>query len=238
LKPQRPGVIDLYLVAFGGYADQDVFMKEVERIRSLFDERFDTTGRSLALINNRQTMKRLPFATATNLGEALQRVGQLMHPEEDVLFLYLTSHGSESHELSVSFWPLELQQIDPVHLRNLLDRAGIKWRVIAISACYSGGFIDPLKNDFTLIVTAAAAGKRSFGCGNEFEFTYFGKAYFDEALRHTHSFVTAFDQAEAAIAKREEAEKKTPSNPQIFVGSAIRLKLEGLQRRLATTARS
>ncbi len=238
VRPQRSGVVDLYFVGFGGSANQDVFMKEVESVRGLFDERFDTKGRSLALINNRETMKRLPIATVSNLREALQRVRQLMHLEEDVLFLYLTSHGSESHRVSVSFWPLELRQIDPAGLRDLLDHAGIKWRVIAISACYSGGFIDPLKNDTTLILTAAAADKQSFGCGNEFEFTYFAKAYFDEALRQTHSFVAAFDQARAAIARREATEKKTPSNPQIFVGSAIRLKLEALQRRLAATPHS
>jgi hypothetical protein len=236
LKPQRPGVVDLYFVGFGGYATQDVFMKEVESIRKLFDDRFDTGGRSLALINNPKTMKQLPFATASNLEAALRRIGRVMNPEEDMLFLYLTSHGSASQGLSVTFWPLELQQIEPQRLRQMIDRAGIKWRVIVISACYSGGFIDALKNDHTLIATAAAADRTSFGCGNGYDFTYFGKAYFDEALRQSYSFVDAFDLAKGVIASREEAEKKTPSHPQIFVGSAVRGKLERLQRRLSAGA--
>lgn len=238
LRPHRPGVQDLYFVGFGAYADQDVFMKEVKSIRTLFDERFDTAGRSLALINNPKTIMRLPIATASNMALALQKIGWLMHREEDVLFLYLTTHGSKAHELSVTFWPLELQQIDPVRLRDLLDSSGIKWRVIVISACYSGGFIEPLKNDYTLIATAAAADKLSFGCGNDNEFTYFGKAYFDEALRQTYSFVDAFDRAKAAIIRREGAEWKTSSQPQIFVGRSIRPKLEQMERRLSAGAGS
>lgn len=238
LKPQRPGMVDLYFVGFGAYADQDVFMKEVESIRTLFDERFDTVGRSLALINNPKTLMRLPIATASNLALALERIERLMDPEEDVLFLYLTSHGSPSHELAVTFDPLELQQIDPATLRDLLAPTRIKWRVIVVSACYSGGFIEPLKNEYTLIAAAAAADRQSFGCGHKEEFTYFGKAYFDEALRETFSFLEAFDRAKAAITIREGSERKTPSEPQVSVGSAIREKLQRLQHRLSSAARS
>lgn len=39
----------------GSYALQDVFMKEVRYIQRQFDERFDTRGRSVSLINNEKT---------------------------------------------------------------------------------------------------------------------------------------------------------------------------------------
>src|SRR5262249_20718981 len=142
----------------------------------LFRERFDAEGRTVELINNPKTATEVPIASATNLGRVLRHIGGLMNPEEDVLVLYLTTHGSDKHRLAVVNWPLALQDIDPPMLRRMLDESGIKWRVLAISACYSGGFIEPLKSETTLIMTAADAKSTSFGCGTESDFTYFGKA--------------------------------------------------------------
>ena len=35
----------------------------------------------------------------------------------------------------------------------------------------------------TIVVAAAGPDKKSFGCSHEAEWTHFGKAFFDEALR-------------------------------------------------------
>jgi hypothetical protein len=110
----------------------------------------------------------------------------------------------------------------------MLDTSGIRWRIVVVSACYSGGFIDALKNDRTLVITASDASHASFGCGSESDFTYFGKAYFDQALRKQHSFIAAFEDARRIIAERELGEGRTPSNPQMYVGSAIRGKLQAM----------
>ena len=232
LRPERPGIPDIYFVGFGAYAREDVFMKEVEVIAELFRERFDADGRSITLINNPKTAAVLPIATATNLARVLRHVGGLMDREGDVLVLYLTSHGTEKHRLAVDNWPLKLLEIDPRMLRRMLDDAGIKWRVIAVSACYAGGFVDALKSETTLIMTASAANRQSFGCGTESEFTYFGKALFDEELRRTHSFTEAFEGARRAIAERERSEKHEASNPQLFVGAAMGGKLREVESRL------
>jgi len=232
LEPERPGVEDLYFVGVAGYAAEDVFMKEMSVVRQLFRERFDADGRMVTLVNNPRTVAHLPVASATALARTLDRLGELLDPEEDVLFLYLTSHGSDDHRLAMQFWPLQLDDIDPAMLKRMLDHSRIKWRVIVISACYSGGFIEPLKDDHTMIVTAADATRQSFGCGAASDFTYFAKAYFDEALRGTYSFQTAFDRARASIDARERAEGRTPSNPQIYVGGAIQDKLRRLDQRL------
>jgi len=232
LRPERPGIADLYFVGVAGYASEDVFRKEIDVIGELFRTRFDAQGRSVMLVNNPRTVGSLPVATATALARTLERVGQAMNPEEDVLFLYLTTHGSEDHRLALDFWPLQLHDIDPDMLRKMLDQAGIRWRVVVISACYSGGFVDALKDDHTLVITAAEATRPSFGCGNASDFTYFGKAYFDEALRGTYSFIAAFDRARMAIDARERSEGQEPSNPQIYVGAAMRQKLTLLARRL------
>lgn len=233
LLPQRARVIDLYFIGFGAYAYQDVFMKEVLSIKSLFDERFDTHGRSVALINNAKTVEEVPIASLTNLSMILKQIAKRMDLKEDVLFLYLTTHGSESHKLSVDFWPLSLNTIDPSELRSALDESGIRWRIVVISACYSGGFIEPLKDEHTIVITSARADRQSFGCGSGRDFTYFGKALFDEALRETHSLTAAFDVALKNITEQEAREQLTPSEPQMFVPPNFKLNLKLLEQRLA-----
>lgn len=232
LAPARRGIAELYFVGFAGTSTQDVFMKEARSAQALFDERFDTKNRSLILVNNPRTVAELPVASVSNLRAALAGVAGKMNVEEDVLFLFLTSHGSE-HRFSVHFPELALNDLSDRELRDILDRAGIKWRIVVISACYSGSFIDALKSEDTLILTAAAADRTSFGCSNENDFTYFGDAYVNTALRRDRSFIAAFERARAIIAAREQAEKLTPSQPQIYAGAAIKAKLQQLEERLA-----
>ncbi|MGB8857220.1 MAG: C13 family peptidase [Burkholderiales bacterium] len=231
LQPERPGVSDLYFVGFAAYANEDVFMKELRVIEQLLRERFDTQGRSVMLINNPQSAADTPIATSTNLNWALTKIGSLMNRDEDVAFVYLTSHGSRQHELSVDFWPLRLNQITPITLKKMLDDAGIKWRMVVVSACFSGGYIEPLKDDYTLIMTASDPKQTSFGCGSESDFTYFAKALFDQELRQSHSFTLAFDKAKASILKREKTENFEPSNPQIFAGEKMLVKLQEMETR-------
>lgn len=225
LKPQRPGVADTYLLAVAGDAEQRVFKHEAVEVQKLFDERFGTAGRSLLLINSDDTAGRQPLATRTSIERALLRLGRIMDPGEDTLVLYLTSHGSSEHEFVLSYDPLDLPPVTPAWLKSALDRAGIRWRIVAVSACYSGGFIAPLANDDSLLVTAADSTHPSFGCEDREDFTYFGEAMFNQALRHTDDWLAAFEQARSAIRQRELKEGYEPSNPQLFVGQAMRARL-------------
>lgn len=237
LLPQRAGVEDLYFVGFASHAAQGVFKKELDVIGPLMRQRFDTGGRSVELVNHADTALTRPLATQTNLRRTLDALGKRIDPEEDVVVLYLTSHGSQTHELDVSFWPLKLDQVTPASLRRMLDAAGIKWRVVIVSACYSGGYIEPLRGDNTLVMTAADATHTSFGCSNDSDFTWFGKALFDEELRRTHSFAQAFERAVVSIRAREKKMQYEPSNPQIAVGSRIAGKLGRIEKRLETLPR-
>jgi hypothetical protein len=229
----RPGVVDVFLVGMAGYGGQDVFMREVDSVAELFRERFGADGHIVKLVNNPKRVLIDPVASVTSLEAALKRVAEVMDRDEDVLVLFLTSHGSAEHEFTVQLWPLELKQITPAMLRRMLDASGIKNRVIVVSACYAGGFIDKLKDDNTLVVAAAAPDRNSFGCSNENDWTYFGKAYFDEGLRQTTSFTQAFEIARPLIEERERREKFDPSNPQMSLGGGIKVKLDELERQLA-----
>jgi len=232
LQPINPGVQgidDLFFVGFGSYASQDVFMKEIGHIQTVADTRLGTHNRSVTLINNAKTLSDIPLASATNLDLTLRHLGKLMNIEEDVLFLYLTSHGSKEHELSVEMQPLGLNDITPQDLKKQLDDSGIRWRIILVSACYSGGFIEPLKDEHSIILTAAAFDKTSFGCSNKNEYTYFGEALFKDLPAGPYQFINSFEQAITSIQQREEEEGLEPSQPQLYVGALMQDKLNQLQ---------
>lgn len=226
--PGRPGVREHYFVGFAPDASQDVFLRELRYVKQLFDERFRTAGRSVALASSHDALEELPIASVTNLDRVLRRVGAAMNADEDVLVLFVTAHGSLEQRLSAWQPPLELTPLTPTALARMLQDAGIKWRVLVVSACYSGGFIEPLRDDNSIVITASAADRASFGCEGGREFTYFGQAYFRDALAKTRSFTEAFDRARQLVAEQEAAEGLPASLPQIAVGRAIG---ELLQRR-------
>ena len=236
LKPGRKGVTDLYFVGFAGDATQDVFLKELSAAGEIMKERFGTAGRMVLLANNPGSAATLPFASRSNLERAIERVGEVMNRDEDLLFLFLTSHGSRDHELEVSNPPLELESITPEKLRYMLHKAGIDWKVVVVSACYSGGYIEPLKDERSLIITAADAIHESFGCGYGDKYTWFGEAYLEHGLRRSYSFVEAFKTAREAIGQWEEEQGETPSNPQLWLGKQMERKLAGYERKLSQAA--
>ena len=124
--------------------------------------------------------------------------------------------------------PLQLASLTPTALSRLLQESGIKWKVIVVSACYAGGYIEPLRDANTVVIAASAADRTSFGCESGRDFTYFGEAYFKDALGETASFTAAFEIAKERVGKKEAAEKLEPSLPQIWVGAAIAAQLKKL----------
>lgn len=208
----------VFFLGFAGVGGQKVFAEEARLAERLISERYGA-GRSLLLINDQRDLESRPLATVHGLRRALRRIGERMDRSKDVLFLLLTSHGSE-RQLSVSnrTWPLE--QLDAVTLRNALDDSGIQWRVIVISACHSGAFISPLADESTAIFTSAAADSASFGCSDDRDITEFGAAFVRDALLHATSLEAAFVQAKAALPARELSAHLQPSAPQARVGTA------------------
>lgn len=225
IAAHRPGIVDLYFVSFGGYGEQDVFMKEAAYTRTLFEERFGARGHSLMLVNNRKTLGEVPLATVTNLDKALRHIARRMDPEEDILFLYLTSHGGRDHALSVRLGDLPLRRLSPQDLARILKASGFKWKVIVISACYSGGFVEALKDDHTMIMTSAREDHTSFGCSDEADFTYFGRALFERALPESATFKEAFARARALVGKWEDEQDYDHSEPQFYSAPPIEAKL-------------
>src|SRR6266571_2150976 len=208
VTPSDAKKINLYLLAVAGDGSQEVFRREVEFVRKQFDREFGTQGRSLALINSRNTVASAPMATMTSIRESLNGIAARMDKKKDILFVFLTSHGSQEHELVLNQNNMNLRGLRARELGELLKEAGIRWKVIVISACYGGGFIDSVKDDRTLVITAARRDRRSFGCADENDFTHFGRAFFKDALPKSRSFAEAFGKAESLIKEWEAKELK------------------------------
>ena len=221
LRPQTPGQTDLYFVGMAAYAGQDVFMREVLAVRRIVEQQLGLSGRTLTLINNKLTVDDYALANRHNLARVAAGLGHVMDLSDDVAVLFVTSHGYEDSSLAVDFADLGLNDIYAQDIRASFDAANIRYRIHIISACYSGGFIDQLKSPDSIVITASARDRSSFGCGAEEDWTYFGQAYFAQALMHTTNFVTAFEEAALTIKSREERESKPPSEPQIWVGENI-----------------
>lgn len=232
ISPGRPGVTELYSIAFAGSGSEDVFLNEALGVNQVMADLFETADRSIVLANSEKHPGETPFATVTALQRALATVADRMDEGEDILFLFLTAHGAPDHTLDVSMAPYRLEQLTPVKLRQLLDESGIRFRVIVVSACYSGGFIRTLASPDTMVITASSADRASFGCRDGRQWTDFGQAFFKEALPATGSFEGALQRARELIAQRETAEKLPASQPQIFVGDAIRERLQSVHTQM------
>jgi hypothetical protein len=221
LTPRVAGKPNLYVVTFAGDGGEDVFRNEAEYAAQLFAGRFGATAHTLVLENNPDTLATHPLASWSNLEDALDGVAKVMQPDQDILLLYVTSHGDEDHNLLVDMDPLPLDQIGAPDLAGILAKRPFKWKVLVINSCYSGGFVPPLHGHGTLVLTAARSDRSSFGCGSDSDATYFGKAWLVDALNHTPDFIEAFKQASGEISQWEHQDKLTASEPQIDIGSGI-----------------
>src|SRR5690242_7175049 len=221
LKPRTSGRVNLYAIAFAGDGSENVFRNEAEYFEKMFTQRFHETGHVIVLENNPASLTTRPLADWSNLESALDAVAAKMDPQQDILLLYLTTHGSEDHTLLVDMDPLPLDQIGAADLSDILDEHAFKYKVVIVNACYSGGFIPPLQNPGTLIISAARSDRSSFGCGAQSELTWFGHAFLVNALNETDDLREAFQLARAQVAAWEKRERFEPSEPQMSVGRGI-----------------
>ena len=225
IAPGTTGEVDVFFIGFAGNGDQGVFESEAKFAGEVVDKQFGTSSRTVVLHNDLDALDSEPLANSYNLFEVIDATAGRMDLDEDVLFVFLTSHGSSEGWIDVSLFPLDMQPLYATDLRQALDASGVRWRIVVVSACYSGSFVEPLQDDHTLVITASAADRNSFGCSDERELTYFGEAFLRDAFSKNGDIVAAFETAQAAVIERERQEGRKPSNPQISIGKEMYEKL-------------
>jgi hypothetical protein len=229
IRPDASPSPKAFFLGFAGVGEQKVFAQEIGLASRVLSERYGMESRALSLINDERDLERAPLASVSGLKYALRGLAGRMNLDRDVLFLVISSHGARDPAIAVSNSDLPLNDMTDEDLADALSASGIKWRVIIISACYAGGFIDALKDPRTIVITAAAADRTSFGCSNDRDLTYFGEAFFRDALPEAHSLRDAFDRAKSAIALRERRERVDASKPQAYFGAEMEAKLTSMK---------
>lgn len=239
LQPQRPGVVDTYVLSAAFYNDP-VFESEAKEVAAVLARRYDAEGRTIVLSAGRgaNVPRSYPAASPNNFQAALGKIGATIDPSEDLVIVFATSHGAQDGMVAL----LEANRMQgglrPLNLRTALQQAGIRNKVVIISACFSGHFIMPFSADpGALVLTAAAADKTSFGCEPSRDWTYFGDALFNHALRGGQGLIESYNDALTLISAWEKdlhvkwealpaSQKKPgteplPSNPQSNIGDAV-----------------
>jgi hypothetical protein len=229
LAPQTKGRTDLYTIGMAGWSDQDVFLKEVDGALAALEQSLPIGGRTLRLINYPKTIETTPLASRRNFAAAVRAVGQVMDKAQDVLVLFMTSHGAKSG-IALQLPGGGQAVLSAQDVKAVLDAEGIKHRVVIVSACYGGVFVEPLANDHTIVLSAADARSTSFGCAAGRDWTYFGDALFRQSLRPGVDFRRAFEHARILIRGWEKLDRLPPSNPQGHFGPALVEKLDSVFR--------
>jgi hypothetical protein len=235
LLPQRRGTVDAYVISAALDSDA-VFGREAREAGKVLARRFDAAGRTIVLAgSDGRGPSNLPMGSLHALTLALARVAEVMDRNEDVLVLYVTSHGAPLgityHDGDEGFGVLS-----PKRLAALLAELGIGNRVLILSACYSGVFVPPLASERSVILTAAAPDRTSFGCAADNDWTFFGDAMVNRALRKPQSLLDASLEATRLVSQWEAARHYDPSFPQMSIGTNADVWLRPLEARMPKTA--
>jgi Peptidase C13 family len=201
-----------YIVALGLSDDLNVFHSEATRAAAILAKHYGRGAAAPLVFTNSRTSR---TATVQNLRGALARTSSRMDRENDVLFVFLTSHGSQQGVQIKS--GKRRSTLQPAELAALLRATNARNKVLIISACYSGVFT-PLADARTLVITAADATHPSFGCEETATWTYFGRAFFSQAMPKTSNLRDAFVLARSLVLARERKQGYEPSNPQMRGG--------------------
>lgn len=235
LAPQRRGVVDAYVVVVGLDSDP-VFGREAREAAKVLSRRFDSAGRTLVLAgSDGRSPGALPMGSLRALSLALARVAELIDSDEDVLVLYSTGHGAP-YGLTYHDGDEGFGVLTPARLATLLQELGLRNRLLILSACYSGTFVPALWSDTTALFTAASAGRTSFGCAADNDWTFFGDAMINRALRRPQPLAAASTEALRLVGEWEAGKGLEPSYPQVSIGSRVDAWLKPLEARMPKMA--
>lgn len=235
LAPQRKGVVDAYVVSIALDSDP-VFGREAREAAAVLQRRYGAAGRTIVLAGSDGSgASALPRGTPGTLAVALARIAELMDKSEDAIVLYTTSHGAPFglyyHDADQGYGA-----ISPNRLGAMLDELAIFNRLLILSACYAGGFVPRLQSQSAVIVAASSSDRTSFGCAAENDWTFFGDALINRALRKPQPIAAAFAEASGLVASWEARGGAPPSQPQLSVGANAARWLDPLERRVPKTA--
>jgi hypothetical protein len=220
LQPRVAGQTNVYAIAVAAQGSQQLFSREAQLALQVTAARFGKDFRGGVLLSNGlPDLLSHPLATQDSIAAAARGIGTRMDPAADLLVIYLTSHGSPEAFISTNL-PSEatFPPITSASLAAALSQAGIRRRVVIVSACFAASWIPALASDDTIVITAAAKDRTSFGCDDRRRLTYFGEAFLEGPLARGASLREAFEAARGTVTQWETLQEMPPSMPQAYVG--------------------
>jgi hypothetical protein len=209
--PERP------VLAIGGSGWQAIFDREARRAVAVLASR--GAGPALVLSNTAVQARSGVLASRRTVALAIAGIGRRARPD-DIAIVYLASHGGEDANIQMDAPGLDFADLTAADLAAALDGAGLRRRIVIVSACFGASWIPALASPTTIVITAAAADRTSFGCDDSRELTLFGETLLGE-LAKPQPLASAFAAAKAGISAAERRMKITPSLPQVSVGAAM-----------------
>ncbi len=234
LQPQRPGTVDAFVLSIALDSDP-VFAREAREAGRVLARRYDGAGRTLTLAGPDGQRNDLPQGSIDALILSLAKIAEVMDTEEDVLVMYSTSHGLDLG-LAYHYGDTGYGILSPQRFASVLEELGIEKRLLILSACFSGVFVPELASTDTAILTAAAGNRTSFGCEAENDWTFFGDAMINRALRKPQSLQEASQEANRSVATWESERRLLASLPQTSIGDGALGWLADLEARMPQTA--
>lgn len=164
-------------------------------------------------------------AAPVTVTQALDEVTEATRRATRGCLMYFTSHGSPR---GMVFGPD--QTLAPADMANLVRQlCGARPTVVIVSACYSGIFVNALAAPNRMVLTAASRERTSFGCGGGETYPWFDGCVI-ESLPTAGDFLALAADTRACVARKElEAGVALPSEPQLFVGAEMQLRLPTLR---------
>lgn len=234
LPPQTPGVSEAYVLTVALDSDP-VFAREAREAARVLGVRYGADGRTLVLAGPDGSRDDAPHGSISALLLAINHLGTVMDTREDVLVLYTTSHGMDLG-LAYHYGDSGYGVLSPASLKAAFEQAGIGRRVLILSACYSGVFVPALASPDTAILTAAAGNRTSFGCVAENDWTFFGDALINRALRQPVALDEAARMAGRSVAAWEAKARFLASLPQVSIGPEVGTWLPGIEAQMPPVA--
>jgi hypothetical protein len=145
----------------------------------------------------------------------LRRVLELNHNISGTCLVYLAS-TSKGDELELrNDGSLSPEELD----RALGGGCAAAPNVVVVSGCGTGSWAaGPMAKANRLILTAAAAGKKGFGCGPNVGFTTFDECFLG-AIPGALDWPAIFKRTKICVERREKLVDQPSVEPQIFIGA-------------------
>jgi len=203
------------VVLVAGDNSAPVFDNAVDALNTLMRERPGVDVRRLTSDPNLESSSR-PVATARSID------GALAGTQAQGCLVFMTSHGSTDGLLLREDFDNDAT-LSPRKLDRILDKqCGERPTVVVVSACHSGVFIGKAsKGDNRIWLTAARDDRVSFGCGAEFEFTYFDECLLG-AWPKSKTWKQLFDRTNTCVRLKESELSEGSSMPQAYFGAKVK----------------